>query len=156
LIPKNISIKKTILLLNALARLHNFCINELPIDDQEIPEELNVDTVNMMKDVEGYVSMDIVEGSEVRIPTALMDGGDHLNDISRNQRTTHERRNPDRQTPCYKLLQQVISKHMKRPLPMNNDWKQLLFFAKQPLPRLFNSLWIGMEFLRLIVVEQKN
>ena len=120
-IPKNISIKKTILLVNALARLHNFCINELPIDDQEIPEELNVDIVNMMNDVEGYVSMDIVEGSEVRIPTALMDGGNHFNYISRNQRTTHERRNPDRQTPRYKLLQQVISKHMKRPLPMNND-----------------------------------
>jgi len=120
-ITKNISIKKTILLVNALARLHNFCINELPIDDQEIPEELNVDTVNMMNNVEGYVSMDIVEGSEVRIPTALMDGGNHYNDISRNQRTTHERRNPDRQTPRYKLLQQVISKHMKRPLLMNND-----------------------------------
>jgi hypothetical protein len=120
-IPKNISIKKTILLVNALARLHNFCINELPIDDQEIPEELNVDIVNMMNDVEGYVSMDIVEGSEVRIPTALMDGGNHYNDISRNQRTMHERRNPDRKTPRYKLLQQVISKHMKRPLPMNND-----------------------------------
>ena len=83
--PKNISIKKTILLVNALARLHNFCINELPIDNQQIPEELNVDTVNMMNDVDGYVTMDIVKGHEVRIPTALMDGGDHYNDISRNQ-----------------------------------------------------------------------
>ena len=119
--PKNISIKKTILLVNALARLHNFCINELPIDNREIPEEFNVDTVNMMNDIDGYVTMDIVEGREVRIPTALMDGGDHYNDISRNQRTTHERRNPDRRTPRYKLLQQVISKHMKRPLPMKHD-----------------------------------
>ena len=119
--PKNISIKKTILLVNALARLHNFCINELPIDNQEIPEELNVDTVNMMNDVDGYVTMDTVEGREVQIPTALMGGGDHYNDISRNQRTTHERRNPDSRTPRYKLLHQVISKHMKRPLPMKHD-----------------------------------
>jgi hypothetical protein len=58
---------------------------------------------------------------EVRIPTALMGGGDHYNDISRNQRTTHERRNPDSRTPRYKLLHQVISKHMKRPLPMKHD-----------------------------------
>lgn len=119
--PKNISIKKTILLVNALARLHNFCINELPIDNQNIPEQLNVDNVNMMNNNDGYVTMDIVDGCEVQIPTALMDGGDHYNDISRNQRMTHERRNPDRRTPRYKLLQQVMSKHMKRPLPMKYD-----------------------------------
>jgi hypothetical protein len=66
--PKNLSIKKIILLVNVLARLHNFCINELPIDDQGIPEELKADTVAMMNDNDGYVTMDTVEGREVRIP----------------------------------------------------------------------------------------
>jgi len=119
--PKNISIKKTILLVNALARLHNFCINELPIDSQEILEELNVDTVNMMNDVAGYVTMDTVKGREVRIPTALMHGGDHFGDISRSHRSKHEKRNPDMKSPRYKLLQQVIRKHMKRPLLNKRD-----------------------------------
>ncbi len=48
--PKKLTInKKIILLVNALARLHNFCIGELPEDEAiTVPEELNADTLNIM------------------------------------------------------------------------------------------------------------
>lgn len=114
--PKNLSIKKIILLVNVLARLHNFCINELPIDDQGIPVELNADTVNMMNDINGYVTMDTVEGREVRIPTALMHGGEHFQDISRSQKNQHNRKHPDDRTPRNLLLHRVINSLMKRPV----------------------------------------
>jgi hypothetical protein len=114
--PKNLSIKKIILLVNVLARLHNFCINELPADDQGIPEELNADTVNMMNNDDGYVTMDTVEGREVRIPTALMHGGEHFGDLPRSKKTQHNRKHPDDRTPRSLLLQRVINSLMKRPV----------------------------------------
>jgi hypothetical protein len=46
---------------------------------------------------------------------------DHFVDISRSHRTKHEKRNPDKFSPRYKLLQQVIRKHMKRPLSKKHD-----------------------------------
>jgi hypothetical protein len=114
--PKGLSIKKIILLVNVLARLHNFCINELPIDDQGIPEELNADTVNMMNDNDGYVTMDTVKGREVRIPTALMHGGEHFHDFSRSKKKQHNRKHPDDRTPRSLLLQRVVNSLMKRPV----------------------------------------
>jgi hypothetical protein len=47
--PKKLSIKKIILLVNVLARLHNFCIGKLPNDEEnDIPVELDVGTLNIM------------------------------------------------------------------------------------------------------------
>jgi hypothetical protein len=46
---KKLAILKIIRLVNVLARFHNFCIGELPDDEENnIPEELDVDTLNIM------------------------------------------------------------------------------------------------------------
>ncbi len=55
------TIKKIIILVNVLARLHNFCVGELPEDDgntipeELVPEELDVDRFNIMNQADGYV-----------------------------------------------------------------------------------------------------
>jgi hypothetical protein len=57
--PKIIHHKK-IILVNVLARLHNFCIGELPDDDgNTISNELDVNRFNIMNHADGYVELEV-------------------------------------------------------------------------------------------------
>jgi hypothetical protein len=116
--PKKLSIKKIILLVNVLARLHNFCIGELPEDDANtIPEELDVDRLNIMNHADGYVELEeTVDGNLTNLPLGLMHGGEHFDDMSKNERQKHKRQYPDELTPRQLLHDRVLNSHMKRPL----------------------------------------
>jgi hypothetical protein len=82
--PKKLTIKKIIILVNVLAWLHNFCIDELTEgDDDTIPEELAVDTFNIINHADGYVELEVeVDGTLTNLPLALMQGGEHFDDVT--------------------------------------------------------------------------
>jgi hypothetical protein len=82
--PKKLTIKKIILLVNVLARLHNFCIGELPDNEENnIPVELDVDTLNIMNQAAGYVELkDVADHSMENLQVGSMHGGEHFDDVS--------------------------------------------------------------------------
>ena len=85
-IPLNISISKTIALVNALAKLHNFCISEEKYDcvfgDYSVPDIMQNDEDHIMMQDQGYIHMDVNDTGGC-IPWSLMDGGHHLDDVPR-------------------------------------------------------------------------
>ncbi len=112
--PKGLSIPRIIALVNCLAKLHNFCINE--VGEGMLLQPLNVDTHHIMNNEDGFVPMEVGNESGILVPRALMDSGHHFQDIPRNVRRQRERNNPEVTLPRQQLLQQVIDLHMKRPV----------------------------------------
>ena len=87
-IPLNITISKTIALVHALAKLHNFCINEQESDpnfsgDNSIPETMQNDEDHIMMQDEGYIPINVNDTGEC-IP--LVEGGHHMDDVPRAAR----------------------------------------------------------------------
>jgi hypothetical protein len=83
-IPLNITIGKTVALVNCLAWLHNFCTDEsdrLVGEVSQIEEQLPLDPENMTNNPNGYVPLmtdDTHDG--IAIPLELMDVGHHFDD----------------------------------------------------------------------------
>jgi hypothetical protein len=110
--PKGISIKKTIALVTALAKLHNFCTDEM--DDQMI-ESLPNDVYDIMNNEDGYVPLDTEEDHEVAIPRGLLDGGNHFADIPRDLRRRGDLRSTAEVLPRKILHDKVLASHKVRP-----------------------------------------
>jgi len=81
-IPCNITIVRTIALVNCLARLHNFCINEVErTKDKELDEDvLPTDIEHMMNGPEGYVLLVNDNSHDVPTPKDILTGGNHFDD----------------------------------------------------------------------------
>ena len=112
--PKGLGIKRIIALVNCLAKLHNFCIDE--VGEGTLLQPLNVDTHHIMNREDGFVPMVPGKESGILVPCALMDSGHHFDDIPRNVRRQCERSNPEAILPRHQLLQQVIDSHLKHPV----------------------------------------
>ena len=89
-IPLNIMISKTITLVHALAKLHNFCIDEQESDadflgEYSIPDTMQNDEDHIMMQDEGYIPMNVNDRGEC-IPFGLVDAGHHLDDVPRAAR----------------------------------------------------------------------
>ena len=123
-IPHNISISRTILLVHALAKLHNFCINEhhgnnynnvtnITTNDM-VPDSLEKDYDNLMMQPEGYVTMDADDNHRILVPRGLMDCGHHFDDMPRALRRTAESYDCAK-TQREQLRNKVINSHMTRP-----------------------------------------
>jgi len=89
-IPLNITISKTISLVHAIAKLHNFCIDEQESDanffgDYTIPDTMQNDEDHIMMQDEGYIPMNVSDTGKC-IPFGLVDGGHHLDDVPRAAR----------------------------------------------------------------------
>lgn len=111
-IPQNISLKKTIALVNSLAKLHNFC---LAMKDKAL-ETMASDAFRMMNASDGYVTLE--EGTDTqdyRVPRGLLDGGLHLNDIPRDIRRRWNRAAANAILPRELLHEKVASSHKVRP-----------------------------------------
>ena len=78
-IPQNISKSRTISLVHALAKLHNFCIDET-LEPEGIPETTIDDEHYLMLQPDGYLTMDVNECG-VSVPVGLMDCGHHREDV---------------------------------------------------------------------------
>jgi hypothetical protein len=109
--PKGIGIVRIIALVNALAKLHNFCIGEHEL----ISQELNVDALHIINNEDGFVTMVSSREHGLSLPLALMEPGHHFRDVPRSSRRQQERVNAEVNLPRQQLLKQVIDTHLKRP-----------------------------------------
>ena len=120
-IPNGVSVKKTIALVNALAKLHNFCISETDGDraGSTADEPLVEDLANMESDENGFVPM--VRNSEIEsvldiavdTPDDLVGGGEHFDDVPRECRRNN--RTEQDMLPRAKLCMHVANLHAVRP-----------------------------------------
>ena len=100
---------RTIALVNCLARLHNFCINEVKrTKDKELDEDaLPTDIEHMMNGPEGYVPL-VNDNSQ-----DILDGGNHFDDCPRAARL--RQRVTNNELPRTALLILVIDSHKTHP-----------------------------------------
>ncbi len=124
-IPQNISLTRTIALVHALAKLHNFCIakqdethSKEPVN---IPEMHELDEDYMMTQcAEGYIFM-IDDDSGVSLPSKLMNCGHHSNDLPRALHRTRSNIVAEIEAlgassrPCKLFCLQVIESQKTRP-----------------------------------------
>ncbi|KAL3774298.1 hypothetical protein ACHAW5_010202 [Stephanodiscus triporus] len=126
-IPQNISLTRTIALVHALAKLHNFCIDmhdkmhsKEPASG-DIPERLQEDEDYMVThSPEGYITMTTTDVSGVSLPSGLMDCGHHSDDMPRALRRTRSILNDIEEScptsqPRELLHLQVIESQLTRP-----------------------------------------
>ena len=115
-IPCNVTIVRTIALVSCLARLHNFCIDEIERTKEHEEDALPSDIEHIMNGQEGYVPM--VKDCNHGIPTPkdIMNGGNHFDDCPRAARQS--RRSDvvtNNELPRTALLNHVIDSHKTRP-----------------------------------------
>ena len=120
-VPNGVSVKKTIALVNALAKLHNFCINEMDGDcaGSTADEPLVEDVVNMESDENGFVPLvhnSEIEDVDIAVDTQddLVGGGEHFDDVPRECRRNNNINEQD-MLPRAKLCMHVANRHAVRP-----------------------------------------
>jgi hypothetical protein len=115
---KGLGIVRIIALVNALAKLHNFCIGADDSNSREsaaLLQQLNVDTHHIMNNEDGFVPMEASREHGTSLPRALMELGHSFADIPRNFCKQNEQANAEGNLPRQRLLKQVIDSHLKRP-----------------------------------------
>jgi hypothetical protein len=105
-IPMGISIGKTTALVVALAKLHNFCM-----DNRDNNATDNIPSVTLDLDLNGAVELEF-HGEAALVPT-LVGGGHHRDDVPPIPR----RRNEDTSLPRYRLHEVIVDNDLKRPSP---------------------------------------
>ena len=113
------TVTKSIGLVFALARLHNFCLDErgrrrpgeAPMATDPL---LDIDREHMLNDDDGYIEMDHSNVHDIAMPTALMDVGHHFDDVPRSYRRTR-RKGSEEDLPRTKLHDKVCRMHACRP-----------------------------------------
>ena len=106
-IPKEVTVRRAIALVNALAKLHNFCIDA----KEAVPTVATTDLSNIMINPTGHIPVD--DESDDRPPRELVGGGHHFEDIPRNLRESTN--NTSNMFPRQKMQEQVLQMHLKRP-----------------------------------------
>jgi hypothetical protein len=91
--PRGLSIACIIALVNCLAKILNFCINE--VGEGMLMQPLNVNTRHIMNCGDGFVPMETGHESGILVPHALMDSGHHFHNIPRNVQRQCEHSNPE-------------------------------------------------------------
>jgi hypothetical protein len=79
--PQNLSISKIVALVNVLAKLHNFCINDMD-NHQRVPAMLNIDCNHMMNCLAGYVGL-LPDNPQhnTAVPNDMLHQGKHFHNI---------------------------------------------------------------------------
>jgi hypothetical protein len=117
--PRNITVKKTIAMVCCLAKLHNFCINEV---DSEKMSPLSAQDVITLENA-GVVPLTEHTGTSQGVPTQLLAGGHHFDDMPRYRRrqaqSSTRGRSIDSSLPRQRLLVQVEEACLRRPTPIS-------------------------------------
>ena len=112
------TVTKTIGLVFALARLHNFCLDERRRRPGEAPMAadplLDIDQEHMLNEDDGYIEMEHSNVHNITMPTALMDVGHHFDDVARTTRRPRRKHSED-ELPRTKLHDKVCRMHACRP-----------------------------------------
>ena len=86
--PHNISMKKVIATVNALAKLHNYCFDDSEISE-DMPQSLERNINHIMNKEDGYVELLPDNEHDTAMPIDLMYGGHHLDDVPPNVLKAH-------------------------------------------------------------------
>ena len=113
--PQNISIKKIIAIVNSLAKLHNFCIEELDIFEA-VPKSLASDQDNIITDAHGYVELleSDDDHGDFNVPTDLMNGGHHFEGVPACIIQNYERNHPSETLRRIVLHNFIVDGHWER------------------------------------------
>jgi len=116
--PSKYTVTKSIGLVFALARLHNFCLDERGRRPEEAPMAtdplLDIDREHMLNDDDGYIEMENSNDHDIAMPTALMDVGHHFDGVPQSFRRTR-RKVSEEDLPRTKLHEKVCRMHACRP-----------------------------------------
>ncbi len=105
-----ITIKKTVAMVNALAKLHNFCID--CVDRTSFVEDsTSEDLSNIVNSELGHVMLEDVDGCDVQLPLQIMYLGHHFDDIPKIQQRCQQR---DEVMPHTKLQSIIVESCMHR------------------------------------------
>jgi hypothetical protein len=118
-IPRNVSVKKVVALVNALAKLHNFCIGESNVPER-VPQVFERDMFHMMNADAGYVGMgsgsdDQQQTTTGAVPTDLLNAGEHFDDVPDSLLRLHWRQHAGIELPWARLFQMIVDGHWQRP-----------------------------------------
>ena len=111
--PVNIPISRAVALVMALAKLHNFCIDETDADG--IPSISPADDLEI--EMQGGVPLETTQ----MLPEQLLHVGHHFDDIDRNSHRRRTRqyqsagRVQDQQLPRDRLHEKVANANLRRP-----------------------------------------
>ena len=114
-IPMGITIQKTVALVNALAKLHTYCIDRQDGTDA-VCDPTTEGLANITTSEGGFVSMATVAACDVELPLPLMDAGHHFDDIPETQRRGNRRQSTNIALPRTLLLNKVVESDMTRPM----------------------------------------
>jgi len=91
--------------------LHNFCLEEL------IPDQLEIDTENIINWEEGYVALENSNVNRIPMPITLMDAGHHFEEVPRIARRNRRVNNTtgEEDMPRFLLHHVVLNSHSQRP-----------------------------------------
>ena len=115
-IPMNITLAKTTAMIVAMAKLHNFCIDQ----GDNASQPTAVDTQHIV--LNGAVPLDRSDEADMDLPIDLMYGGHHFDDMAHSVRQQRQRegRASTAELPREKLHKDIASKGLKRPAPTRN------------------------------------
>jgi len=121
-IPKGVTLRKTTAMVLALAKIHNFCIEQ---NDTNIPPMTAGDELALMTNEMGSVPLDVYEDDGhdeetvgQRIPTQLIGASDHFHDVPREIRAIRRRSYTDTRLPRERLAEDnVRENNYRRPRP---------------------------------------
>jgi DDE superfamily endonuclease len=110
-LPKKITVKKSVSMILALTRLHNFCIDERqPIEEMTARDACHIER-------EGAVPMEVDGRTDVLLPTQLIGGGDHFEGVPRSVRRRVQRSFEGIQLPRDRLHARIMDLDLQRPMP---------------------------------------
>ena len=112
--PLNTSIKKIVAMVNALVKLHNFCI-DIQEENEVLIDSSAEDLHNVMDSAEGFVTLDEVDGVDTPLPLQLLDGGNHFNDVPQTIRRRSDCKKLSSALPHTELLMKVMNSNMDHP-----------------------------------------
>jgi hypothetical protein len=112
--PMNITIAKTTAMVIALAKLHNFCIDEADAGVNLSPsDEFNMESVGAIPLVHSFAA-------NMPLPLELLDGGDHFDDMDVNARKRRTREDAAAALPRTVLHGLIAEKGLTRPAPIRD------------------------------------
>ena len=113
--PQTVSVKRVIAMVNALMKLHNYCINDSdPLEC--MPRILARDVSHIMNKDDGYVEM-IMDGEhDTAVPLNLLHAGHHYNDVPSLVLKAHYSANETDKLPRNAIHNFIANGHWERPL----------------------------------------
>jgi hypothetical protein len=111
--PQNVSIKKVIAIVNALVRLHDYCIDDS--DSFKVPLLLERDESYIMNKHDGYVEMIIGREHDTAVPINLLHPGHHYNEVPTRILKAHYSTIEQDKLPRTVVHNFISDGHWKRP-----------------------------------------